>query len=92
MVSKLLPGRALRLLAGLFPPVAESDLQAVLSVLPVDAVQSLAAKGQDARVITWRGVDLVLPYRVYFPEPVPEQVLGLTTESASVARRVSDTM
>ncbi|GAA4498974.1 hypothetical protein GCM10023172_16900 [Hymenobacter ginsengisoli] len=86
MLDKLQPGRALRMLAALFPPVAESDFQAVLAILPVDMAEQLSVKGQNVRLITiaWRGSSLVLPYRVYLPEPATEQVSGLTSGQRQV--------
>ncbi len=84
IVPKLPAGRALRLLAGLFPSVAESDLRAVRALLPADTAQQLAATGQPLRLIAWRGTALVLPYRVYFPVPGAEQVRGLTSTQRQV--------
>jgi hypothetical protein len=84
MLGKLLPCRALRLLGALFPTVAEADLQAGLAILPADAAKQLAAEGPDARWINWRGTELALPYRVYFPDPVPELLLRLTSEQRQV--------
>ena len=80
LLSKQPGGRALRLLAALFPAVAESDLQAVLATLPADT----ATEGQYARLITWRGHALALPYRVYFPELGPAQLASLTSEQRQV--------
>jgi len=82
--SKFPAGRAFRLLAALFPAVAESDLLMVLATLPADMATQLAAKGPAARLITWRGHALALPYRVYFPELAPEQVALLTVAQRQV--------
>lgn len=84
LLSKLPAGRSLRLLAALFPAVAQSDLQAVLATLPADTVTQLKVEGQYARLITWRGYALALPYRVYFPELVLAQVASLTSEQRQV--------
>jgi hypothetical protein len=82
--SKRPSGRALRRLGALFPPVAETDLRAVLATLPADTAHQLAAEGPAGRLITWRGVVLALPYRVYFPELSGEQVRGLTSTQRQV--------
>jgi hypothetical protein len=84
MLSKLPAGRAHRLLAALFPSVAESDLQAVLAVLPADAATQLAAQEPNVRLITWRGMALALPYRVYFPELAPEKIVALSSVQQQV--------
>jgi hypothetical protein len=84
LLSKLPGGRAFRLLAALFPAVAESDLQAVLATLPADTVTQLKVAGHYARLITWRGSALALPYRVYFPEVAPGQVASLTSGQRQV--------
>lgn len=82
--SKLPAGRSFRLLAALFPAVAESDLQAVLTMLSADTVTQLKVGDQHARLITWRGTALALPYRVDIPELAPAQVASLTSGQRQV--------
>lgn len=81
LLHQLLPGRERRQLAALFPTVVEGEVKAVLALLPWDTSGRLAngnLLSPDARLITWQGAQLALPYRVYFPEPAAGGLLRLT--------------
>ncbi|MGI4762194.1 MAG: hypothetical protein ACRYF0_15910 [Janthinobacterium lividum] len=91
-VHESLPGRDLRPLVALFPSVAASDVQAALDLIPLATSRTLD-NGQllqpdcfspEILPITWQGTRLVVPYRVYFPEPAAEALQRLTSRQRQV--------
>jgi hypothetical protein len=87
------PGRDLRPLAALFPLAAANDVEAALAFMPLDTSRRLD-NGQllrppdfysrEARLITWRGTLLAVPYRLYVQEPAAEEVRRLTSPQQQV--------
>ncbi|RZK52192.1 MAG: hypothetical protein EOO59_13990 [Hymenobacter sp.] len=88
-MDKLLPGWGVSQLAALFPQVPLADLQPVPDLVrparppqpAPDATSEPLFGGLSAftQLITWRGVELPVPYRVYFFEPPVAQGQGLTS-------------
>ncbi|MGI4864237.1 MAG: hypothetical protein ACRYFZ_09975 [Janthinobacterium lividum] len=78
-----LPNRELERLATLFPAVAQTEVQVVLGLLPLEASRQLATSesllSKECRLLTWDGMRLVLPYRVYFREPAAAELHCLTS-------------
>jgi hypothetical protein len=88
-VEQSVSARALGPLVSLFPTVSSVEVWAVLALIPLEK-RSWSASGEewslpslissDTHLITWQGVRLALPYRVYFQEPTPTIEQQLTSQ------------
>ena len=85
-----LPNRELERLATLFPSVAQTEVQAVLGLLPLEVSRQLVNSNSESLLskecclLTWNGMQLVLPYRVYFREPAADELHRLTSRQRQV--------